>query len=443
MSRIDLLEWAWRFIATPSVSRDGNRAIAEQAAALARSAGLDPRVHPVRIDGVEQCTVMVDLGPPDADPGLLLVTHLDTVPPGDPTLWTRTGGDPFRPAREGDLLFGLGSADAKVDFVCKMAALAELPRAGLSRRVRLVGTFGEEIGLLGARELVRSGGTEGFRYALIGEPSELACIHAHKGYAVYEARVALERALDARGGRLERSLLQGRAAHSSAPELGRNAIELALERIGGTDVLGLVALEGGDAVNVVPERCALELLVRGVGPAGGRLPVAHEVRPLVSFGLAWQRLRERLAEHKDPAFDPDHSVASLGSVRLEGDRARFRFDVRPVPEYDPHPALDELGALVELERVRENPPLRSSLSSPLVRAVAAAQQRAGLDVRLGTKSTCTEAGIFAQAGLEACVFGPGPSVGNVHRPNEHTRISELALARDVYHETVRRLCGSG
>ena len=59
------------------------------------------------------------------------------------------------------------------------------------RRVRLVGTYGEEIGLRGARRLVRSGKTRGFRFALVGEPSELVAIHAHKGYAVYEARAGL------------------------------------------------------------------------------------------------------------------------------------------------------------------------------------------------------------------------------------------------------------
>jgi succinyl-diaminopimelate desuccinylase len=443
MSRIDLLEWAWRFIATPSVSRDGNRAIAEAAAELARRAGLAVRVAATRVGAVEHFTVLADLGPAAAPDGLLLVTHLDTVPPGDPALWTRTGGDPFRPVRDGELLYGLGSADAKVDFVCKAAALAELDPSRLARPVRLAGTFGEEIGLLGARELVRSGATEGFRFAMVGEPSELSCIHAHKGYAVYQARIALARSLEPGGGRLERHTALGRAAHSSAPALGENAIERALERIAAPDVLGLVALEGGDAVNVVPERCSLELLVRGVGPAGARLPVVHDARPLLSFALAWQRLRQALAEHKDAGFDPDHTVASLGRVRMEDGSVLLDFDLRPVPGSDPHPALLELAPFAVLECVRENPPLRMPLASRLVRAVAAAQERTGLGVRVGTKATCTEAGIFAQAGLDACVLGPGPSVGNVHRPNEHTRIPELAQARDLYRETVLRLCGKG
>ncbi len=443
MSRIDLLEWARRFVATPSVSRDGNRAIAELAAELARKAGLQPRLLPARVGDVEHFTVIADSGPAGGDDGLLLVTHLDTIPPGEPAAWTRTEGDPFRPTLDGDRLYGLGSADAKVDFVCKAAALAELSSARLARPVRLAGTFGEEIGLLGARELVRSGATRGHRHALVGEPSELVCIHAHKGYAVYRAALVLPRGPAASSGRVERHGFVGRAAHSSTPQLGRNAIELALARAMEPDVLGVIAFEGGDAVNVVPERCELELLVRGPKTADAPSGPVHDARPLAAFARAWQRARRALAERKDPAFDPDHGVTSLGRVRLEAGRLCFEFDLRPVPGGEPRVALKELDGVVELECVRENPPLSTSPDSELVRALRAAQERCGVGVRLGSKATCTEAGVLAQSGLEACVFGAGVSVGNVHRPNEHTLVSQLAQARDVYRETILRLCGAG
>jgi acetylornithine deacetylase/succinyl-diaminopimelate desuccinylase-like protein len=38
------------------------------------------------------------------------------------------------------------------------------------------------------------------------------------------------------------------------------------------------------------------------------------------------------------------------------------------------------------------------------------------------------------------VLGAGPSVGNVHKPNEHTRIPELFLARDLYRSVIEQLC---
>jgi di/tripeptidase len=60
-----------------------------------------------------------------------------------------------------------------------------------------------------------------------------------------------------------------------------------------------------------------------------------------------------------------------------------------------------------------------------------------------TKATCTEAGLLAEAGLEALVLGAGPSVGNVHRPNEHTCIAELAKARDLYRALLSSFCAGG
>src|SRR6266849_518416 len=58
-----------------------------------------------------------------ADPrGLLLVTHLDTVDPGPPEFWTETGGNPFALTQKGHRLFGLGSADTKLDALCKLFA---------------------------------------------------------------------------------------------------------------------------------------------------------------------------------------------------------------------------------------------------------------------------------------------------------------------------------
>ncbi len=284
---LDVVAWAERFIATPSVSHDGNAGIAECAQQLLAEAGLEARLLPTDLDGVTHYTLIADAGPAPCDDGdgLLLLTHLDTVPPGEPSAWTATGGDPWNPVRDGDRLYGLGSADAKVDLVCKAAALAETDLARLRRPVRVVGTFAEEIGLVGARELVRSGALRGFRSALVGEPSELSGIVAHKGYAVFRAAVPLGRLGDAPG-QVERIELCGKAAHSSTPHLGRNAIYRALERMAGEDVRGLVALEGGGAVNVVPGHCSLAISSE---------PAGHDPQPVLAFYRAWCALLESLA----------------------------------------------------------------------------------------------------------------------------------------------------
>ena len=426
----DLVAWAERFIATPSESRLGNAAIADVASDLLRELGLVAEVESAHAKGVVHHAVLCDAGPSasDSESGLLLVTHLDTVPPGDSSAWTTTGGDPFRPTLDGDRLYGLGSADAKVDFICKATALS-LEHESLTRPVRLVGTFGEEIGMLGARWLVETGLTKGFARALVGEPSELAIVHAHKGYAVYEARVRLPKV--AGSGAVTRETVRGEAAHSSSPELGVNAIVAAFERLERSGASAVSELSGGGAVNVVPDRC--ELAFGGSG---------WSVTPLLEFLKTWRHFQTSLAQRSDSRFAPAQSVASLGKVTLADGLVTFGFDVRPIPGDDASLLVTPLAAACDLVAIRANPALATPSDSPLVRALEAAQRAAGLTPRVETKATCTEAGLLASAGLEAVVLGPGKSVGNVHKPNEHTLVSQLHQAVSLYRAALTRLAGA-
>lgn len=431
----DLLRWAERFIATPSVSKLGNAAIARVAGELLTELRIEARIESAQIDGVQQHALIAERGPRDAGPGLLLVTHLDTVPPGDAADWTETGGDPYRPRRDGDRLYGLGSADVKPDFVCKAAALAEFAERELVRPVRLVGTFGEEIGLLGARWLVASGLTADMSHALVGEPSDLVAIHAHKGYAKFEARVRCRSV--AAGGKRERLRLRGASAHSSTPDLGRNAIEAALDRLRDSDAAGVIELCGGGAVNKVPDACELEL----AHPGGtGERADALDPAPLLAFHAAWRALLSELPRAQDAAFSPAHAVGNLGIAERTDDGFRFAFDLRTLPGQDARALVAPLARVAEIACTRSNPPLSTPTDAALLRWLSAAQRSCGLPERSATKSTCTEAGLLSEAGLECAVFGPGVSIGNIHRPNEHTLVSQLARARDVYRDVLRRFC---
>jgi acetylornithine deacetylase/succinyl-diaminopimelate desuccinylase-like protein len=340
----------------------------------------------------------------------------------------------------GDRLYGLGSADAKVDLVCKAFALARMDLQTLQRRVRVVGTFGEEIGQRGARHLIETGGARGLAFALVGEPSELVAIRAHKGYAVFEARIALVRGEDRLRGRLARLEMRGSSAHSSTPHLGDNAVETALERLAREDVVGVARVDGGDTVNRVPDRCGMEVWLRGPDAEDEIPQGALEPGPLVAFLRAWRDLLGDLQEPRDPEFDPDHTVGNLGRIQMEGTEAVVTFDLRPIPGVDPETAVNPLGHLARLTCLRANPPLLTPENSVVVRAALQAQKSAGLPPRCATKATSTEAGLLGAAGLEALVLGPGRSVGNVHRPNEYTRVSELGLAVKIYRRVVEQLC---
>jgi acetylornithine deacetylase/succinyl-diaminopimelate desuccinylase-like protein len=70
-------------------------------------------------------------------PVLILNDHLDTYPAGDPARWTKTGGEPFRPTRDGDFVYARGTSDTRGNLACTLLAVEVLQRAG----VRLAGTI--------------------------------------------------------------------------------------------------------------------------------------------------------------------------------------------------------------------------------------------------------------------------------------------------------------
>jgi acetylornithine deacetylase/succinyl-diaminopimelate desuccinylase-like protein len=58
--------------------------------------------------------------------------------------------------------------------------------------------------------------------------------------------------------------------------------------------------------------------------------------------------------------------------------------------------------------------------------------RAGIEIKTAVKLGCTEAGVYAAAGLRPVVFGPGPSAGVIHAPNEYNLLSEVEAAIRFY-----------
>jgi acetylornithine deacetylase len=205
------------------------------------------------------------LGPPtdpDTRAGLLLSGHTDCVPAGEPE-WTV---DPFALTDRADRWLGRGTADMK-GFVALAATLAAAtdPQA-LSAPLCLLFTYDEEVGMLGAREFVRQWPANGSlpRACVIGEPTSLEVVRLHKGHLKLRITFA------------------GRTAHSGTPHHGDNAIEkaapvvealtalrreLELERPELGELfpeapfvpLNVARIEGGIAINVVPDRCVVEL----------------------------------------------------------------------------------------------------------------------------------------------------------------------------------------
>src|SRR2546421_9898674 len=249
MLRKGFLELARTLIGVNTVSSQGTRQAADLLQALWEHAGL-----PVRRQVVEEVHVNILGGPGGevAGPGgVLMVTHLDTVPPGPLESWQ---SDPWTLTERDGFLHGLGVADVKLDALCEAEAARRLQGRRARRPFWLLGTFGEEVGLRGARHFA---GSELFRevspsQVLCGEPSELRIISAHKGYAVVRSTIRDRKArpVDSGGPGIEQLQFAGKAAHSSTPHLGDNAILKALAWVKSSGS-AVVAARGGSVIQRV------------------------------------------------------------------------------------------------------------------------------------------------------------------------------------------------
>lgn len=455
----DWLAAARELIAAESVSASGNERAIRVLERTAASLGLQSFRQSTEALGVPQHNLVVHHpGHPPKDGGLLLVTHTDTVAAGPLELWTKT--NPWVLHQEGDALTGLGVVDVKLDALAKLVALAGAPE-GARANVAFLGTFAEEVGCLGARHFVKSGL---FRPAWVscGEPSELRIIDAHKGYLVARVLVRDRSPSRAPASRL-RLTFQGKAAHSSTPHLGVNAIERAFAFC---DVEGLAihAASGGDLANKVPARAEVEVtdgpgVADDAREAGAQIEAvtlpressARAIRGARRIAVELRRLIVEAEPREDLRFEPRTTVFNVGVVASPAGGVELTCDARLLPGHDPEALFarleafaDELAGSEGLElgvgRERSNPAMALPAGSRLRDAAREASRALGLPDEPQAKPTNTEGGVFVSAGLEAIVFGPGRSTGNAHTANEHQSLAQLRRAADWYAQLIRNLC---
>ena len=218
----------------------------------------------------------------DTPPEIVFSTHFDCVPP-------------FFPSREErGLLFGRGACDAKGILAAQVAAAESLRAAG-ETRIALLFVAGEERGSDGAR-VANERRPDGVRFLINGEPTDNRLGAATRGLL----RVRLH--------------ADGRAAHSSFPELGESAIDKLLDALmvlrgvalpddpllGRTHyTVGLI--DGGVAPNVVSPHASAELLFRTVGSGAAVRDALHVVEGLVHIEHVLDIPAVRM--HTLPGFD--------------------------------------------------------------------------------------------------------------------------------------------
>ena len=158
---MSLLDWCRQLISIDSTPSVGSSSAVNFLAELSRDLGYSVEEQVEVLNGIEQKNLILR-HPQSHAPmyrskkELLLISHLDTSDPGAYGLWTETDSNPFKAAFRENKFFGLGAANAKVDFLCKLAAGQKYLQKDLKIPYVVVGSFGEQLGMMGVLKLIRA-----------------------------------------------------------------------------------------------------------------------------------------------------------------------------------------------------------------------------------------------------------------------------------------------
>ncbi|MBI4411869.1 MAG: M20/M25/M40 family metallo-hydrolase [Deltaproteobacteria bacterium] len=421
MSR--LLSLVRRIIAINSTATVGTLSLARFMGGELRRIGFSVHLDKHRIKGAGQANLIARVGPRRGK-ALLINTHLDTVVT-DPKRWRKTGGNPFRAVLCNGYIYGLGTADTKAALACQIRALHSLDLKKLKRPLILTGTFAEETGMAGVRELIKSRRLPRIRYALNSEPTGLQPVIGNYGFRVY--RIEIEWKEKKGEGKIREKTFKGRAAHSAKPWLGKNAIVDCLKWLERRDdKVTVVEMKGGLEANIVAPFCRIKFI-----PSKGPMGFFSDI--LKFLDLSGKK----------------GQTHNLGTIEFKQNRLTVTIDHRFGPGIDPRPREKELrkcfssagrSATCVIHLERDNPAFSQSPKSKLVGKVRLVLRSMGKKPYPAKRPGCTEAGYLAQIADELITIGPGVSYGNAHQPNERVRVKELEEAVAFYRRIIEKSC---
>ncbi|MGL5948198.1 MAG: acetylornithine deacetylase [Aeromonas sp.] len=320
---------------------------------------------------------------PSAEPirgGLLLAGHTDTVP-FDAGRWQK---DPFQLTEEGGKLYGLGSIDMKGFFAFVLDALQRLDWSQLTAPLAIFASADEEITMAGARALAASQRLAP-AYAVIGEPTDLVPVTAHKGHMAEAIQIT------------------GQSGHSSDPANGVNALELMHSAMG-----QLLTLQQNLAQRYQDPRFAVP-------------------QPTLNFGAI-------------QGGDSPNRICGCCTLSI---------DLRPTPQIGPAELMGLIEtALAPLEvhqpgclHIRHLhepiPAFATDARSPLVQEIERISGHAATTVNY-----CTEAPFISALGCQTVVWGPG-SINQAHQPDEYLAVAMVKPAQQQLQQLIGRFCFAG
>ncbi len=309
--------------------------------------------------------------------GLVLAGHTDTVPLNE-ELWTK---DPFRATEQDNKLFGLGITDMKGFFPLIMHAVKPLLSANFKEPLIILATSDEETSMQGAKTIAGLGRPKA-RSALIGEPTSLQPVRAHKGIMMESIR------------------LLGQSGHSSDPSLGRNALDAMHSVISDLMVyreelktkyrnplfdiphptLNLGCIHGGDNPNRICGNCEIEFDVR------------------LMPGMHIDTVREEITQR----------VLSITSP---------------------------LGISAKIEPLFSGvPPFFANENSRLIKLAEEISGNQAISVAFGT-----EGPFLQQLGMDTIVMGPG-NIDQAHQPDEYMSIDMIEPCLNLLRKLITKHC---
>ena len=401
------VEWLKRLIAFDTVSRHSNLALIEEVQAYCISLGLEPvltfndttdREHSSNKANQSKANLFVsvpaggglaDTASATIKGGIVLSGHTDVVTV-DGQDWL---SDPFKAEIRGDKLYGRGACDMKGFIACALnllpQAVALSQQGQLRKPLHLALSFDEEVGCLGAPLMLEELSQRGINpdYCIVGEPSSMKMVVAHKGISVFRCSV------------------HGKSAHSSLTHQGINAISYAAKLIGFIDelasqlaqsdqvdpmfdvpysTLSIGTIEGGTATNIVPNLCEFTFDYRNLPSMG-----TQDILPVIK-----QRITELNQQMQQ--------VDSQTGIKIE--------------------QLESVPAMTDTESEALQQLIAGLVQSSVRHKVAYA----------------TEGGQFTNAGIATVICGPG-SIEQAHKADEYVELAQLAKCDDFLQKLLQSL----
>jgi acetylornithine deacetylase len=374
-----------QLVSFDTTSRESNLALIDWVAAYLLDHGIESRL--TFDDAERKANLFATIGP-RADGGIVLSGHTDVVPVDGQT-WNT---DPWQVSQTGDRLVGRGVCDMKSFIAIALALVPEMVRRDLSRPLHFALSYDEEVGCIGVRRLIADLAHIGYAPGgcIVGEPTGMELVVAHKGKRSYRCRV------------------RGFEAHSALTPNGVNAVEIACELV--TYLRGMAkrfrdngrfdrdydvpfttvhvgTIKGGTALNIVPRNCEF----------------VFEFRFL-------------------PFDDPDELLRELQDYA-----GRF------LPEML---AIDA-GAGIHFEQLSALPGFDAGSDS----AIAEIGRCCSPGTVFNKVSFGAEASLFHNAGIPAILCGPG-HIAQAHQPNEWVALEQVARCESFLRRLLDQVSGA-